>query len=115
MPSEDDDIATLLHAIAICNRLIEGEMSFICGIRDLCDLIHQTGILSDFDMTTLGAIDSETEALPIGPLGKLWDKTALEKLKFEIAAAEQWAKVNGLEECAKLRSFAVARLEGLQV
>ncbi|HET9229281.1 MAG TPA: hypothetical protein VFR31_21560, partial [Thermoanaerobaculia bacterium] len=49
----------------------------------------------DEDVIAFVAIDSETDALPVGAERRNWAPEALERYAPKIAAAEEWARAYG--------------------
>lgn len=83
--------------------MLNGTLSFIEGARQIASLREQAKLNRfDPDIIPFVAIDSETDALPFGPIRRLWAPDALAKLQPEIDAAETWAKDNGAEHCQTL-------------
>jgi hypothetical protein len=82
--------------------MLSGVTSFIEGARTLAGLRFSAGLERDPDLTVFVAIDSETDALPMGDVRKLWNPDALAKLQPEIDRAEAWAREGGLEACERL-------------
>lgn len=76
--------------------MLEGKMSFIEGARRICGLRFKAELSnSDPDIVPFVAIDSETDALPLGDVRQLWAPDALAKLQPEIDKAESWARSVG--------------------
>lgn len=90
----------MIHARA--SDLIEGRFSVIEAARALAKLTSWTGLHADADLTTFVAIDSETDALPVGDVRKLWATHALALHDVAIAEAEALYKPPALEAAHRL-------------
>jgi hypothetical protein len=83
--------------------MLNGELSFLVGSRRLVALRHEVDAGDrDSCFRTFIAIDSETDALPLGEVRKHWSAAALASLETEIQSAEAWAASVGREECSLL-------------
>jgi len=101
---DDNEIDKARTRIGELARLIlDDELSYIEGARSIWRL-GTPGKLSerDADLAVFLAIDSETDALPVGAEFTLWNHEALEKLQPEIELAEAWAKKVGQTACENL-------------
>jgi hypothetical protein len=68
----------------------------ILAARDLSALRFSVDVPEDDpDFTCFVAIDSETDALPIGPEREQWSTEALSRLDKEIVDARTWASTHG--------------------
>ena len=99
--NEIDDARRKIGELA--RQILKGELSYIEGARSIWRL-GGDGKLSerDPDLVKFLAIDSETDALPIGAERRLWNRDALERLQPEIEHAEAWAKKVGQSACENL-------------
>ena len=88
--------------------MLDGRHSFIEGAQKICSLAHQIGLDRDLGLIAFIAVDSETDALPLGEVRKLWQAEALAKLQPEIDHAEAWARETCQSECEAL----IARFGG---
>jgi hypothetical protein len=95
--------------------MIDNEMSFIIGARTLHSLTSTQHLRGVRDSRVWSVIDSETDALPVGPERFHWNADALAKLEGEIHRAESWARAFGLEECVELRDFCASKIGKLQL
>lgn len=86
----------------IANAMLSGSLSFIEGSRQLWELGLGEDLERDADLQVFLLIDSETDALPMGELRKLWNADALAKLQPELDRAEEWARSVGLSACERL-------------
>ena len=88
--------------VATAQAMLSGEQSFLIGARRLC--AAQDGLRAERDehFMTFEAIDSSTDALPLGEVRQHWDPVALKNLEPEIQAAEQWARDIGTPACVAL-------------
>ena len=82
--------------------MLKGATSFIEGSRELSQLHFIAGLEDDPDLIAFVGIDSETDALPMGELRKMWNADALAKLQPEIDRAEAWARKFGHSHCERL-------------
>ncbi|QOY95397.1 DUF2489 domain-containing protein [Massilia sp. UMI-21] len=83
--------------------MLDGQLSFLIGSRRLAALRHETDTAADdADFLIFVAIDSETDALPLGAVREHWDKRALARLELEIEEAEHWASTAGADACKSL-------------
>lgn len=103
MSSEPEAEAARQQIIQTAQSMLDGTLSFIEGARLIGHLRWEAGF-PDFDPDILPfvAIDSETDALPIGDVRKLWAPDALQKLQPEIEQSEKWARDIGYPYCQKL-------------
>jgi hypothetical protein len=84
-------------------EMLAGTPSFIEGARRINGLRVKAQLLDfDPDIAPFIAIDSETDALPLGSVRKLWKPEALKKLQPEIERLERWAGQHGRLSCQKL-------------
>ena len=73
------------------------------GSRRLNDLREALGIHHlDDDFVGFVAIDSETDALPIGDVRRLWNEEALVHKDREVEEAERLYRDGAFEGCRKL-------------
>jgi hypothetical protein len=91
-----------LEIAQVARAMLGGMLSFIEGARRLHSLRFAGKLDNDLDLLLFTGIDSETDALPIGPERIHWADEALEKLEPEIEAAERWAKEVGRPHCQRL-------------
>ena len=82
--------------------LIEGRLSVIESARVLSKLTYWSELNNDPDLTTFVAIDSETDALPVGDARKYWASHALEREDVEIAKAEDLYRSTAIESAQRL-------------
>jgi hypothetical protein len=83
--------------------LLSGKIPAIEGAREILRLWYQAGLPpDDDDITPFVAVDSETDALPLGRVRELWAPDALAKLQPEIDRAEQWARETILPHCERV-------------
>jgi hypothetical protein len=89
--------------VSTAKAMLDGQLSFLLGSRLLAPLRHQTDASRfDQDFLVFVAIDSQTDALPLGAVREHWDQAALARLEAEIAEAEQWASTVGANACRSL-------------
>jgi hypothetical protein len=80
--------------------MLSGECSYIEGVRTICGLLPGARIDQFAEpFVTLVAVDSETDAVPVGRFRELWHPDA--KIKFEAKwnEAENYAKSVGEPAC----------------
>lgn len=98
-----------LEIAATARRMLDGNLSFIEGARQIVALRDAAGLhYFDPDIVRFVAIDSETDTLPFGDVRKLWAPAALEKLQPKMDRSEQWARKTGAPHCQNL----IQRLTG---
>ena len=87
----------------VARLMLENRLSFIEGAREICDLQREADVSQDdADFEDFRGIDSETDALPVGEVRKLWSESALRRLEPEIESAERWARELATEACVRL-------------
>jgi hypothetical protein len=80
--------------------MIEGRLSFIEGSRIAAGLASRAGYeQSSEPFVTFVAIESETDAIPLGEVRELWHPHAIAKHAREWQQAETWAKQVGEAAC----------------
>jgi len=89
--------------VSTAQSMLNGQLSFLIGSRRLASLRHDTNAaVNDADFSVFVAIDSETDAFPLGAVREHWDQDALVKLEPEIQKAELWATTVGADACKSL-------------
>jgi hypothetical protein len=85
------------------NLMLTGQVSYIEGARIVNGWSHEAGFdrLSE-PFVTFVAIDSETDAVPIGKVRDLWAADAVAKHLAEWESAEAWAQQCGEPACHKV-------------
>ncbi|WP_456798413.1 hypothetical protein [Bradyrhizobium sp. USDA 4473] len=87
----------------LARQILDGELSYVEGARSIWRLGRKANLSEmDADLVKFLAIDSETDALPIGAERTFWNRDALERLQPEIEHAEAWAKKAGQTACENL-------------
>jgi hypothetical protein len=96
-PSDRKGIATARKkALAIVREILSGQKDVLLGARELGSLRYDVGVPEDDpDFLCFLAIDSETDALPLGAVRSKWDPEALAEKDLEIDRARQWAREVG--------------------
>lgn len=103
MSHEQYVISVRRRIVKTAQAMLDGEMTYLLGARELATLRHEAEVENaDTDFMMFVAIDSDTDAFPLGLVRELWDKSALEKLQPQIDEAEDWAKNHAESACAKL-------------
>ena len=88
--------AARAEAVALATAVLDGSLSPILGARKLAALRREAGVPEhDPVFLTFVAIDSETDALPVGPVREHWATDALVRKEPDIARAEAWALTTG--------------------
>lgn len=88
------------EAVDTCRKMISGEIDYLIGCRTLSTLAYYVGLEQfDQDFIAFVAVDSETDALPIGSARQYWNPDRLKDLEPKIKEAEEWAKDFSLEKC----------------
>jgi hypothetical protein len=82
--------------------LLEGRLGVIEAARELSKLAYWTDLRSDDDLATFVAIDSETDALPVGDVRQYWSAEALQRKDPEIQHAEELYRQVALEAAERL-------------
>ena len=99
--SEVEKARCELGTIALA--MLNGKFSFIMGPRKLVSLRERAKLAQfDPDIVPFVAIDSETDALPVGEVRKFWSTGALAKSESKAEAAERWARDVGAKPCQNL-------------
>ena len=88
--SSTSQSAARAEGVRAARAVVAGDIGIIEGCRSLSALAHS--VVSDWrtddDFRVVGAVDSETDALPIGTAREYWDTNALKKEDRKIAEAE---------------------------
>jgi len=80
------------RAAELASRVLAGLESPLVAARELCRLRFSVGLPEDDrDFLTFVGVDSDTDALPVGPARVHWAPEALVAKEDEIARAEKWA------------------------
>ena len=73
--------------------MLNGTVPFLEGVRLLVSLRREAEVQEDdIDFLAFVAVDSETDALPVGNVREHWSLAALARLEPEIQTATEWAK-----------------------
>jgi hypothetical protein len=84
------------QAAVIAREVLSGERDILLAARELAALRFSMDVPdSDPDFTCFVAIDSETDALPLGAVREHWSSEALQLKDVEIARSRNWAKSFG--------------------
>jgi hypothetical protein len=85
-------------AVQLATKALDGSMSAIVAVRALLPLLGRLGLpREDEIIETLVAIESETDALPVGHERREWASEVLRSRAADIASAEEWARNTGRE------------------
>jgi hypothetical protein len=80
--------------------MLAGQLSYIEGARIVNGWSHDAGIdRLSVPFVTFVAIDSETDAIPLGEVRDLWASDAVAKHSAEWERSEAWAKQHGELAC----------------
>jgi hypothetical protein len=90
------------RAREIAVAVLDGRTTVLEAVRALYPLAHTDAIADEEDRTLVIVIESETDALPIGEVRKLWAPYALEVKDAEIARTEELYKVQFLAACKRI-------------
>jgi hypothetical protein len=77
---------------SIAQKVLDGELGVIEGAREIIGLDGIALPVDDQDLMRMVAVDSETDALPLGRVRELWAPEVLERKDEEIRRAEEWAR-----------------------
>ena len=89
------------EAVEVASRMISGELGVIAGCRLLTRLGHRLveDWTQDPDFVVFGAIESETDHLPLEDQRVFWNPAAFEEKQREVATFEQCARADVLAAC----------------
>jgi uncharacterized protein DUF2489 len=91
-------------ALNTADAVVVGRIGIIEGCRRLCSLAHD--LVSDWrvdeDFGVFGAVDSETDALPIGRVREDWNASALQLEDKKIEYAESLYRDKVVSACRNL-------------
>jgi hypothetical protein len=105
MNNKPDPVLARQMIVAAARGMLAGTLSFVEGAREI-NRLRSYAKLPDLDPDILPfiVIDSETDALPVGEVRKLWSPEALAKIQPEIDRREAWAAEDGRADCQRLIS-----------
>jgi hypothetical protein len=105
---DDVDSATRwrTEAVHAAQTILAGEVGLIQGVRHLTGIGHRLvrDLWADPDFSILGAIDSETDDLPVGQVRAHWNPAALAAKDREIADYESKVRDAVLAACRSIRA-----------
>jgi len=99
---EETEESARQKIVIAAQAMLDGTLSFIQGARTIVWLSFPAKIHSDKDIRPFVGIESETDAFPFGDVREHWKPEALNALRPEIEAAEQWARETGNAHCRNL-------------
>ena len=102
MSAEERGKSALYEVVATARSMLSGQRSFIEGSRRIAELSIEAGLRDDPDVVPIIAVDSETHDLPWGETRRLWQASALDKLRPETERAEAWARGVASVHCQNL-------------
>jgi hypothetical protein len=91
-----------VRILRAAKQLVIGEIGVIAASRELGHLRHEVEPLLANVLVTFTAIDSETDALPVGDVRKEWSPDALERKDKEIAEAEGFYRESAINAATEL-------------
>jgi len=94
-----------VQILRIARQMLAGEVGIIAASRELGYLRHEVEPQLANVLVTFTAIDSETDALPVGDLRKEWSAEALERKDKEIAEAEDFYRDTAINAATELIRF----------
>lgn len=84
----------------IATGIVAGSIPLLDGCHLLAALGDGVGVPGDDpDFRMFSLIESETDALPIGPIRKEWAPDALAELAPELLHADAWARPMAMRAC----------------
>ena len=87
--------------IDIARRLVAGDLAIIAGCRELTRLGHH--VVADWrndpDFVVFGAVESETDHLPLEDVRPLWQPAAFAQKQVEVASCEAFYRDDVLHAC----------------
>jgi hypothetical protein len=99
--------------LARANAFLVGQVEPIETARSLAGFRGRDKHLDEILVTFVG-VDSETDALPLGDVRKLWNAEALKRQDIEIAKAELWCREMISGACRNLVTSLAPILEELR-
>jgi len=91
-----------VHILRIARQLVVGEIGVIAASRELGYLRHEVQPQVANVLVTFTAIDSETDALPVGNVRKEWSPDVLKRKDEEIAEAEDFYRESAINAATEL-------------
>jgi hypothetical protein len=91
-----------VHILHIARQLVVGEIGVIAASRELGYLRHEVEPQLANVLVTFTAIDSETDALPVGNVRKEWSPDVLGRKDKEIAEAEDFYRESAISAATEL-------------
>jgi len=91
-----------VHILRVARQLVAGEIGVIAASRELGYLRHKVESQLTKVLVTFTAIDSETDALPVGDVRKEWSPEALKRKDKEITEAEDFYRDSAIKAATEL-------------
>ena len=91
-----------VQILRIAKQLAAGEISVIAASRQLSHFRHDVELPLAHILLTFAAIDSETDALPVGDARREWSAEALERKDREITEAEDFYRNTAIDAANEL-------------
>jgi hypothetical protein len=90
-------------AVETASMILKGKIGVIEGSRIMGSLLRETGISEDDeDYLSFVAIDSETDALPVGEVRQHWSSDALKEKDILIEKAENFYRQIARDACENI-------------
>jgi hypothetical protein len=103
--TKEEQWLSLRNEVAlVASSVLDATIDVITAARQLTALSHKVHAVNDPDFVTFIAIDSETDALPLGTVRQYWSQAALDKYDLERNRAEQHYRPRALESARRLLS-----------
>lgn len=99
------------EAVAAAEAILGGELGIIEGARVLSSLASRLvgNWATDPEFQVFGALDTETDHLPVGKVRELWDPAALAEKDATVQRIEAESRAEVEEACRRL----IARYRGV--
>jgi hypothetical protein len=104
MLSEEIKRAKTREAVEIARRILTGEVGVIAGCRALTALSDSVVLdwAVDQDFVVFGAVESESDALPLEDQQNNWEGTAYDAKQLEVRRYESQVRDDVLKACRSL-------------
>jgi Protein of unknown function (DUF2489) len=98
----EDRTRAKTQILSFAKQLLSGQLGVIAASRELSPLRHEVETEVAEVLVAFTAIDSETDALPIGEVRQHWSPEALERKDREITQAEEYYRDKAIEAATRL-------------
>jgi hypothetical protein len=94
------------RVVATADAILRGELGIIEGARQLSSLAHDLVIdwTTDPDFLVFGALDTETDHLPVGAVRAFWDPAAVTEKDATVERIEAAARAEVEQACRSVVS-----------